>query len=238
MADSKSLPTYTKFLFASLAGIGSAAACFPLDLLKTRMQVFGEGGKGPKITTFQLAKTIIRKEGILALYSGLSASIARQATYTGVRLGSFQTLIDYFTENGKPPNLIVKCLCGVVSGAVGGIAGLPADVALTRMAADGNAPLEKRRNYKHVIDAIIRICNEEGFFALYRGLGPTIARAAIINIAQLVSYSQTKEVLLNYGLMQENIFCHTTSSVVSAFVSTVCVLPADIAKTSYVLPPV
>lgn len=62
------------------------------------MQVYGEGGKGPRITTYQMVKTIVKKEGVLALYSGLSASIARQATYTGVRLGTFQSLLDYFTE--------------------------------------------------------------------------------------------------------------------------------------------
>lgn len=111
----------------------------------------------------------------------------------------------YNFRGGKPPNIIVKSICGVISGAVGGIAGLPADVALTRMAADGNAPLEKRRNYKHVIDAIIRICSEEGFFALYRGLGPTIVRAAIINVAQLVSYTQTKEILLKNSMMRKTV---------------------------------
>lgn len=45
---------------------------------------------------------------------------------------------------------------GVIAGAIGAFVGTPAEVALIRMTADGRLPPEKRRNYKNVIDALIR----------------------------------------------------------------------------------
>lgn len=40
--------------------------------------------------------------------------------------------------------------------------GTPAEVALIRMTADGRLPLNERRNYKNVFDALFRIYREEG----------------------------------------------------------------------------
>lgn len=45
--------------------------------------------------------------------------------------------------------------------------GTPAEVALIRMTADGRLPLNERRNYKNVFDALFRIYREEGTVTLY-----------------------------------------------------------------------
>lgn len=66
------------------------ATCFvqPLDLVKNRMQLSGEGGKAREYpTSFHAIRGIMAKEGIVAMYSGLSAGLLRQATYTTTRLG-------------------------------------------------------------------------------------------------------------------------------------------------------
>lgn len=40
---------------------------------------------------------------------------------------------------------------------------------------------EEKRNYKNVFDAFSRIIKEEGVTTLWRGCGPTIARAMATN---------------------------------------------------------
>jgi len=57
-----------------------------------------------------------------------------------------------------------------------------------------------RRNYKNVFDALFRIIREEGLFTLWRGAIPTMGRAMVVNAAQLASYSQAKQALLDTGL--------------------------------------
>lgn len=48
----------------------------------------------------------------------------------------------------------------------------------------------------------INICqnNQEGVGALWTGLGPNVARNAIINAAELASYDQVKEVISEHSV--------------------------------------
>lgn len=65
----------------------------PLDLVKVRMQVYPSA----KNTT-EMAKRILRCEGIPALYAGLSAGLLRQATYTTTRLGVYYWLYEEYRK--------------------------------------------------------------------------------------------------------------------------------------------
>jgi len=58
------------------------------------------------------------------------------------------------------------------------------------MMADGRLPVNERRGYKNVFDALFRVIKEEGVFTLWRGATPTVLRAMVLNAAQLASYSQ------------------------------------------------
>lgn len=65
----------------------------PLDLIKTRMQVASSAG-GATVNLTGTVTSIIKKEGVLAVYDGLSAALFRQATYTTSRLGIYNVLED------------------------------------------------------------------------------------------------------------------------------------------------
>ena len=67
------------------------------------------------------------------------------------------------------------------------------------MTSDGRLPIAERRNYKNVVDALVRITREEGLVTLWRGAIPTMGRAMVVNAAQLASYSQAKQALLGTG---------------------------------------
>ena len=67
----------------------------PMDLIKNRMQLSGEGGKAKEHrNTLHAIRSIMMKEGISGMYSGLSAGLLRQATYTTTRLGIYTWLFD------------------------------------------------------------------------------------------------------------------------------------------------
>lgn len=101
----------------------------------------------------------------------------------------------------------------------------------SRMMADGRLPAAERRNYKHAGDAVFRIVREEGVVTLWRGSGPTIARAMLLNCAQLASYDQVKHMLLGSGYFSDNIYCHFAASLCSGLLATIVSMPADMAKT-------
>jgi len=108
-------------------------------------------------------------------------------------------LLFTFREDNKPPNLLVKLGLALVSGVTGAAVGTPAEVALIRMTSDGQLPLSERRGYTSVFNALARIAREEGIATWWRGCIATMGRAAVVNMAQLASYSQSKEIYLNSG---------------------------------------
>lgn len=199
----------------------------PADLLKTRMQLLGPAGKN--MTFIQVARDIVKKEGVLGFYVGLSAALLRQATYGTGRLGCFNAMFDWHKANRGVPNFPTKIVMGMIAGAFGAWIGTPAEVALIRMTADGRLPPEKKRNYKNVFNALTRITREEGISTLWRGAGATVSRAMVVNGAQLGSYSQAREMLLPF--MYDGLPLHAASAMIAGFITTVASLPVDIVKT-------
>uniref|UniRef100_UPI00398F5381 mitochondrial 2-oxoglutarate/malate carrier protein n=1 Tax=Pristiophorus japonicus TaxID=55135 RepID=UPI00398F5381 len=92
-------------------------------------------------------------------------------------------------------------------------------------------PVDQRRGYLNVFNALFRITREEGVLTLWRGCVPTMARAVVVNAAQLASYSQSKQFLLGLGYFNDNILCHFCASMISGLVTTAASMPVDIAKT-------
>lgn len=211
-----------------------AATCFvqPLDLVKNRMQVMQVSEGQARPSSASVLMNVVRNEGLFTLYNGLSAGLLRQATYTTTRLGIYTWLFETFSStDGTPPGFFMKAGLGMSAGATGAFVGTPAEVALIRMTSDGNLPLDQRRNYKSVFDALIRIFKEEGLTALWRGAIPTMGRAMVVNAAQLASYSQAKQGILQTGYVKDGIFCHFLASMFSGLVTTAASMPVDIAKT-------
>ncbi|KOB64128.1 putative Mitochondrial 2-oxoglutarate/malate carrier protein, partial [Operophtera brumata] len=100
-------------------------------------------------------------------------------------------------NDGASPGFGTTTLLGITAGSIGAFVGTPAEVALIRMTADGRLPVEQRRNYKNVVDALMRIVREEGVLKLWRGATPTVCRAMVVNAAQLSTYSQVCHIIQN-----------------------------------------
>jgi len=84
-------------------------------------------------------------------------------------------------------------MISLFSGFCGSLIGNPTDLALVRFQSDSYLSPEKRRNYKHVFDALSRITKEEGFLRLWRGSSPTILRAMVLNLGMMATYDTFKE---------------------------------------------
>ena len=75
------------------------------------------------------------QQGILSVYSGLSAAIARQASYGTARIGLHRSFSDALVQrnDGKPLPFYTKAASGMLSGSLAVCIGTPMDVALVRM---------------------------------------------------------------------------------------------------------
>ncbi|RQP01932.1 hypothetical protein POPTR_017G045400v4 [Populus trichocarpa] len=186
----------------------------------------------PRVGPLSIGVRIIQSEGAAALFSGVSATILRQTLYSTTRMGLYDVLKHKWTDpdtNTMP--LVRKIMAGLISGAVGAAVGNPADVAMVRMQADGRLPIEQRRNYKSVVDALGQMSKQEGVASLCRGSSLTVNRAMIVTASQLASYDQAKEMILEKGLMSDEIGTHVAASFLAGFVASVASNPIDVIKT-------
>ncbi|CAG9533992.1 unnamed protein product [Cercopithifilaria johnstoni] len=223
------IPNVVKFAFGGAAGMGATLLVQPLDLLKNRMQLSGLTGK--KESSLHVLRSVITNEGFFAIYSGLSAGLLRQATYTTTRLGIYTWLFEKFRKDGATTSFATKAVIGLTAGAAGSFVGTPAEVALVRMCTDGRLPREQQRRYKNVLDALVRVVREEGVSTLWRGCKPTILRAMTVNAAQLGTYSQSKEALLSTKFFEEGMMLQLMASMISGLATTIASMPIDIVKT-------
>lgn len=244
------------FVEGGIASIVAGCSTHPLDLIKVRMQLQGEAAappptlrpalafhptagahtislpSPPRVGPISVGVRIVQQEGVAALYSGVSATVLRQTLYSTTRMGLYDILKQKWSDprTGNIP-LTQKITAGLIAGGIGAAVGNPADVAMVRMQADGRLPLAQRRNYKSVVEAIQRMCKDEGVTSLWRGSSLTVNRAMLVTASQLASYDQIKEVILEKGVMKDGLGTHVTASFAAGFVAAVVTNPVDVIKT-------
>ncbi|XP_043064953.1 mitochondrial dicarboxylate carrier [Drosophila ficusphila] len=210
-----------RWYFGGVASSFAALVTHPLDLMKVLIQTQAE-----KLSLFQTSKKIVREQGVLAMYSGISASMLRQYTYTLARFGIYTAgseIIDTSTMTSKT-------LLAAAAGGIGGYVGAPADLINVRLQNDVKLPPENRRNYKHAIDGLVRITREEGWRSLFNGSSMTAIRGMLMTVGQIAFYEQSKNNLVKLG-MPENMSTYIVASVISATVATSLTQPIDVVKT-------
>ena len=75
------------------------------------------------------------------------------------------------------------------------------------------------------------IFRTQGFFGFYRGLEPNIFRNVCVNVGEMASYDQFKQLFLTYTKIKDGIPLHFICGFMAGFVATVIASPADVVKT-------
>lgn len=223
------------FINGGLAGMTATTVIQPIDMVKVRLQLAGEGARtGPRPTAMGITRDIIASGRALDLYTGLSAGLLRQAVYTTARLGFFDTFISRLNKraeaSGRKVTFGERAAAGLTAGGIAAMIGNPADLALIRMQSDGLKPKEARANYRSVIDALVRISKSEGVTALWAGAFPTVLRAMALNFGQLTFFAESKSQLQAHTNLspQNRTFA---ASAIAGFFASFLSLPFDFIKT-------
>jgi solute carrier family 25 oxoglutarate transporter 11 len=223
------------FVNGGLSGMVATTVIQPVDMIKVRIQLAGEGkAGGPRATPLSVTREILASGKALDLYTGLSAGLLRQAVYTTARLGFFDTFMARLTSRAKAKGQNIgfaeRATAGLTAGGLAAMIGNPADLALIRMQSDGLKPLAERKNYKSVIDALGSIAKSEGVGALWAGAAPTVVRAMALNFGQLAFFSEAKAQLKTRTDWSAN-GVTLSASAIAGFFASFFSLPFDFVKT-------
>ncbi|MCJ1400951.1 Mitochondrial succinate-fumarate transporter [Xylographa trunciseda] len=191
----------TNLIAGGTAGMIEALVCHPLDTIKVRMQLSRRArAPGMKRRGFlATGKEIVRKETPLALYKGLGAVMTGIVPKMAIRFTSYewykQLLAD--KETGAVSGR-ATFLAGLAAGITEAVAVVtPMEVIKIRLQAQYHSmadPLDipKYRNAAHALYTVLR---EEGFGAIYRGVGLTALRQGTNQAVNFTAYSEFKSLL-------------------------------------------
>ncbi|XP_056141398.1 mitochondrial uncoupling protein 2-like [Lampris incognitus] len=230
-----------KFVGAGTAACIADLFTFPLDTAKVRLQIQGEAGgsaatgNSPLVRyqgVFGTITTMVRTEGPRSLYNGLVAGLQRQMTFASIRIGLYDSVKQFYTKGSDHVGIGSRLLAGCTTGAMAVAFAQPTDVVKVRFQAQARSTGVVRR-YHSTVDAYKTIAKEEGIHGLWKGTAPNIARNAIVNCTELVTYDFIKDALLKSTPMTDNLPCHFVSAFGAGLCTTVIASPVDVVKTRY-----
>lgn len=218
------------FTTAGIGGIIGWIVVHPFNTVSVRMNLASASGATElqSLGFSSFVSKIVKEQGVLSLYKGLSAGILRQVFYSTSRFGLFEVFRDEMAKY-RPTDLFSRMITGVVAGGIAAVISCPAEVTLVRLSNDLSLPPEKRRNYKGVVNAFTRIISEEGPAAFFRGSGPFVNRAMMVGAVQVGTYDQFRVMFRDMGITDANlnVFC---ASMTSGFVYSFLTNPLETAK--------
>mmetsp|Transcript_71482 Transcript_71482/g.225760 ORF Transcript_71482/g.225760 Transcript_71482/m.225760 type:complete len:302 (+) Transcript_71482:93-998(+) len=228
------LPFYKTFACSAFAASFAEICTIPIDTAKVRLQLQKASTGVPKYSgMFGTMATVAKEEGAGALWKGLMPGIHRQFLFGGLRIGMYDPVKSFYVGKdhvGEVP-LHLKIAAGLTTGGVGIAIASPTDLVKVRMQSEGKLPAGTPKKYPSAFSAYGIIAREEGLMGLWTGVGPNVARNAVINAAELASYDQIKEVILATGMLQDGVPCHILSGLGAGFVAVCVGSPVDVVKS-------
>jgi len=225
-----------KLAYSYHGGIASIMACcctHPIDLVKVHLQTskvnHGMLGQAKVIySTFGGGLS-----GTRAFYSGLTASMGRQLTYSATRFAVYDMMKSKLTGDKRNLNGIEKVLCSASGGAIGGVMGTPCDLVNVRMQNDSKLPVghEARRNYRNVVHGLYKIQTTEGASVLMNGWQMATVRAAMMTVGQIAMYEVFKEGAIKHLNAPDVIGTHLACGSLAGFCGVAYTMPFDVMKT-------
>ncbi|XP_063244579.1 mitochondrial uncoupling protein Bmcp isoform X2 [Bacillus rossius redtenbacheri] len=203
---------------------------FPIDTTKTRLQVQGQkiDSKHAQLKYRGMIDALLqisKQEGVRALYSGICPAVLRQATYGTIKFGTYYSLKQFATKayGHEAEDVAVNICCAIVAGTVSSAIANPTDVLKVRMQVLG------AQTSRGIVACFQDIYRHEGIGGLWRGVGPTSQRAAVIAAVELPVYDFCKQHLM--ATFGDKIINHFISSFIASLGSAIASTPIDVIRT-------
>ncbi|KAM9779864.1 mitochondrial thiamine pyrophosphate carrier [Neosynchiropus ocellatus] len=172
------------FVCGGLSACSATVVCQPLDTLRTRFAAQGE----PKVY-FNLrhaVSTMYRNEGVLTFYRGLSPTLVAVFPYAGLQFFFYKVFKQLLTPPSKSADSggsVLSLVSGSGAGMISKTITYPFDLFKKRLQVGGfeeaRARFGKVRNYKGLLDCAVCIAREEGVQGFFKGLSPSLVKAAL-----------------------------------------------------------
>lgn len=228
------------YLISVFAASIAETVTYPLDLTKTRLQIQGEGaavsaGAIKKLKyrgMLATASGIVREEGALKLWQGVTPALYRHIVYSGVRIVTYDGLRKKLRNGNNEFVLWQSALAGVGAGGLAQWLASPADLVKVHIQMEGKRRLMGLEPRVHsAAHAFREIVSRGGIAGLWKGSIPNVQRAALVNLGDLTTYDTVKRFVIKKTGLPDCHLVHVISSICAGLVAAVMGTPADVVKT-------
>eukprot|EP00484_Ammonia_sp_Unknown_P000232 CAMPEP_0197023128 /NCGR_PEP_ID=MMETSP1384-20130603/3919_1 /TAXON_ID=29189 /ORGANISM="Ammonia sp." /LENGTH=303 /DNA_ID=CAMNT_0042451303 /DNA_START=53 /DNA_END=964 /DNA_ORIENTATION=- len=181
----------SSFATGAFSGLVATGATYPIDVIRAYL-----AGTFDKRTNSMLgvARNIIKKDGVLGLYTGFAVTCVGAVPYEAARIGVYGVLRPRIptvsTKYGDEPHPFGKLCIGAIAGAAAGISTYPTDT-IRRMLQVQSA--EGMPMYNGVLQCIVVNFRQGGIARFYHGLSAKLARVVPDAAILFVAYEGLKD---------------------------------------------
>ncbi|XP_065350398.1 mitochondrial thiamine pyrophosphate carrier-like [Cloeon dipterum] len=189
---------WVHFTCGALSGCSACFITNPLDVVRTRLIAQGE----PKIYSGMTSAftAIVRKEGFLAFYKGLTPSLILIAPQIGAVFACYEFFHDAWCSTLPNATGWAPLICGAMAGVCSKTLVYPLDLAKKRLQVTGFEHARKSFGevvvYRGLGHVLWRTATKEGLHGLFKGVWPSVLKAAFTTGLQLAVYEQTCHMLV------------------------------------------
>jgi len=219
----KPLPFVANFTAGAIAGISEILTFYPLDVVKTRMQLETGKTKNGLVGTL---RNIVREEGVGRLYRGLVPPLLLEAPKRAVKFASNdfwgKTFLNLSGESKMTQNISI--LTGCSAGATESFVVVPFELVKIKLQ-------DKTSIFKGPLDVLKQVIRKEGPLGLYAGMESTFWRQTYWNGGYFGCIFQVKTLLPKPDSPQAQLMNNFVSGAIGGFAGTVLNTPFDVVKS-------
>ncbi|KAG8931716.1 hypothetical protein FRC02_002322 [Tulasnella sp. 418] len=221
-SQKKPLPFVYQFTAGAIAGVSEILCFYPLDVVKTRVQLDTGKSQG-MVATF---RAIIAQEGVGRLYRGLAAPLMLEAPKRAVKFASNDFWAKTYMSAAGVTQMTqnISIITGCSAGATESFVVVPFELVKIKLQ-------DKTSTFKGPIDVVKHVVRNDGLLGLYAGLEATFWRHVWWNGGYFGSIHSVKSRMPKAETPGGVLFNNFVSGSVGGFIGTVLNTPFDVVKS-------
>ncbi|KAH7061625.1 mitochondrial 2-oxodicarboxylate carrier protein-like protein [Paraphoma chrysanthemicola] len=230
----KTLPFRYQFTAGAVAGVSEILVMYPLDVVKTRIQlqhgtVSGKEGYSGVVDCF---RKIVRQEGVTKLYRGITAPILMEVPKRAIKFSANDSFAPFYQHLFSVPTLTqpLAILTGASAGATESLVVVPFELLKIRLQDKSSAS-----RYNGLLDCLSKVVRNEGPMALYNGFEATLWRHVVWNAGYFGCIFQVRAQMPDPAASPNPVWQKTINDLTAGFVGgvvgTTFNTPLDVVKS-------